>query len=268
MDERLIKPESVSTIGRVPGVSTGIAVQMAEPVPPARFFQRRDPPILTLAEARHFFVDSDATAVGVADEESRSATPGSRHVQRRRVIRILPTGDAIRNVHHAEREGPGSGNLCQAPAPRFHGRVSQADDAEQPARGDEEPVGSRNAGISGGGLEAQSAASHEPLQMLARRRCPELRQSNEVSAPAAEMLGNHFRAPSTTGADVPGDDAKKRPGWLNGRPFPRHPSRTTLAARSAALRGRGGRRRGAWRRGRAACAAGTPPASGTARRRP
>src|SRR5437870_6757381 len=137
IEEGLVDAEAVAGIRRVPGVGGLAAAEVTEGITPARALERVDPSPLALVEGRDLLVDTGPAGVRVAEEQGGAVPPALRHREGGVEKAPLPAGDAVGNVHGAERERTGRGHRREKPAPGLARRVTPPEAAERPARGPE-----------------------------------------------------------------------------------------------------------------------------------
>src|SRR5262245_26148319 len=98
VDERLVEPEAVAPIRRIPGVRARLAVPKAVRVEPARSLESRQPCVLSWTEHPGFLVDAGTARIGVAQDDRRAAAPAVEKRERCRVERVFPSGHAVGDV--------------------------------------------------------------------------------------------------------------------------------------------------------------------------
>src|SRR4029450_8917140 len=90
VNERLVEPETVAAVGRIPGVRARLAVAKAERVEPSRALEPREPGVLSGAENRRLLVDAGTARIGVADDDRRAPPPAAEEREGARAESALP----------------------------------------------------------------------------------------------------------------------------------------------------------------------------------
>lgn len=212
IEERLIEPEAVATVGRVPSELASIAVEQAEGVGPAGGLHGLHPAILTAVEGGRLFVDTDATRVGVSDQQGWAGSPTRGDCEGALQERRFAPAGTIGDVDGGEGDGRRGGDVRGKPAVLIGGGISERGTAERGTRRDEEAVAGGMLGAGGRALMGPSGLCEGLGEGVAGWGVAELAQGDDLRRPANDLVEDAVDAPPATGADVPSQHASR--GWV------------------------------------------------------